>query len=211
MVKNESEKQTEEIIFEAATAVFEEKGFAATRMQEIADRAGMNKSLLHYYFRSKEQLFEGVFNKLFEKMFSKILGVFMSEIPFEEKIRLYYDEHITFFQQNPSLPIFIMSEISHNPERLKQRFKGIDYARVRDALFMLHPKEMEEYGIGKDEWVQFMTTVISLTIFPFAAKEMIVMFLTQTGYRGDFNDFMNQRKAFAADFVISAIKNRKKI
>jgi TetR/AcrR family transcriptional regulator len=210
MVKNENERQTEEIIFDAAMKVFEEKGFAASRMQEIADRAGMNKSLLHYYFRTKEQLFEAVFNKLLEKMFSKIIGVFMSDKPFEEKIRLYYEEHINFFQRNPTLPIFIMSEIAHNPERLKKQFGGINYLQIRDAVMKVHAKEMEESGIKKEDWPQFMITVISLTVFPYAAKEIIKLFLSQSEEKKSFNEFMNDRKTFAADFVISAINNMKK-
>jgi TetR/AcrR family transcriptional regulator len=210
MVKNENEKQTEEIIFDAAMAIFEEKGFAAARMQEIADRAGMNKSLLHYYFRTKEQLFEAVFNKLLEKMFSKIIGVFMSDKPFEEKIRLYYEEHINFFQKNPGLPIFIMSEIAHNPERLKKQFGGINYLQIRDTIMKVHAKEMKESGINKEDWPQFMITVISLTVFPYAAKEIIKMFLSQSQEKMSFNEFMNDRKTFAADFVISAINNMKR-
>lgn len=209
MVKNENQKQTEERIFEAAMAVFEEKGYDAARMQEIADRAGINKSLLHYYFRSKDQLFDIVFNKLFEKMFSKIIGVFLSEKSFEEKIRLYFEEHISFFQQNPTLPIFIMSEISHNPGRLKRRFEVIDYARIRDTVFTIHSEELRKLGIEKEDWVQFMITVVSFTIFPFAARELVSMFLEQTGYPKGFNDFMDDRKTFAANFVINSMKNMK--
>ena len=68
------DKQTEDKIFEAATIVFEEKGLAGARMQNIADRAGINKALLHYYFRTKDHLFEAVFTALAKKMFAKILS-----------------------------------------------------------------------------------------------------------------------------------------
>jgi AcrR family transcriptional regulator len=64
----ENDKQTEDKIFEAATLVFEEKGMAGARMQNIADRAGINKALLHYYFRTKDHLFDAVFAKLAQKM-----------------------------------------------------------------------------------------------------------------------------------------------
>ncbi|MBE0675887.1 MAG: helix-turn-helix transcriptional regulator, partial [Bacteroidales bacterium] len=63
---------TRERIFTAASDIFEEKGYAAARMQEIADRAGINKALLHYYFTTKEQLFRAVFQVLLKKMFEKI-------------------------------------------------------------------------------------------------------------------------------------------
>jgi TetR/AcrR family transcriptional regulator len=209
MVKKE--KQTEEIIFDAAMAVFEEKGFAAARMQEIADRAGINKSLLHYYYRTKDHLFEAVFNKRLEEMFSKITGVFFMDMPFEEKIRAYYKEHISFFEKNPKLPMFIMSEIAQHPERLKKIFSKIDYTLVRDMVMTINKEEMKEYKIGPEDWPQLMISVISLTVFPFVAQEIIKVLLQQTGKKVDFEMFMNERKTFAADFVIDSLKNRKKI
>ena len=211
MVKKEPEKQTEEKIFDAALAVFEEKGFDAARMQEIADRAGINKALLHYYFRTKDHLFEAVFDKRMELMFTKIIGVFMTDMPFEEKVRVYYREHISFFEKNPNLPIFILNEIAQRPERLKRLFARIDYSRVRDVIMKQNGKEMAEYNIGPDDWSQLMITIISLTVFPYAAQEIIKVLLGQLGDKTDFNSFMHDRKSFAADFVINSIKNRRQI
>ena len=65
----ETDKQTEERIFDAATDVFTEKGMDGARMQDIANHAGINKSLLHYYYRSKDRLFDAVFEKIAGKMF----------------------------------------------------------------------------------------------------------------------------------------------
>ncbi|NLD63084.1 MAG: helix-turn-helix transcriptional regulator, partial [Bacteroidales bacterium] len=70
-----ADRQTRDRIFRAATQVFEEKGYSGARMQEIADRAGINKALLHYYFRSKDQLFMAVFQVLLKKMFEKIIAI----------------------------------------------------------------------------------------------------------------------------------------
>jgi AcrR family transcriptional regulator len=72
----DSEKQTEERIFESATEIFIEKGMDGARMQDIANHAGINKALLHYYYRSKEHLFEAVFEKLATVMFSRFSPVF---------------------------------------------------------------------------------------------------------------------------------------
>jgi len=60
----ENDRQTEDKIFESATDVFLEKGMDGARMQVIADHAGINKSLLHYYYRTKDHLFNAVFEKL---------------------------------------------------------------------------------------------------------------------------------------------------
>ena len=211
MVKDKDpDIQTEEKIFKAATAVFEEKGFAAARMQEIADKAGINKALLHYYFHSKDQLFKAVFQPLMKKMFEKILSVFMMEISFEEKIRLYYNEHINIISKTPRLPLFLMNEISHNPGLVKGITETLRYNQVSDIIFKMHSKELEEYGITRNDLPQLIISIVSLAIFPFAARDVIMIIMSQIGEHKSFNAFMRDRKEFAADFVITALKNRKK-
>ena len=88
------EKQTEERIFESATEIFIEKGMDGARMQDIADHAWINKALLHYYYRSKEHLFEAVFEKMAAVMFSRFSPVFDEKTSLEDKIRFFFREHI---------------------------------------------------------------------------------------------------------------------
>jgi len=211
MVKTKkTDLQTQERIFKAATEVFEEKGFAAARMQEIADRAEINKALLHYYFRSKELLFEAVFQVLLKKMFEKILSVFMMDISFEKKIKLYYEEHINILIKNPNLPLFLLNEISHNPELVQGIRETLRYSEMRDVIYKQHSRELRKYGIKKGELPQLMVTVVSMAIFPFAARNVMKMMMEQLGDNKSFNNFMQARKDFASDFVIAALKNRKK-
>lgn len=208
VIKNDIE--TQEKIFKAATAVFEEKGFAAARMQEIADKAGINKALLHYYFHSKEHLFEAVFQPLMKKMFEKILSVFTMEISFEEKIRLYFNEHINIIAKTPRLPLFLLNEISHNPDLVRGITETLKYDQVSEIIFKMHSEEMKEYGITENDLPQLIITIVSLAIFPFAARDVIKIMMSQIGDKQSFNAFMRERKVFAAEFVITALKNRKK-
>jgi len=97
MIKTvETDSHTKEKIFMAASEIFEEKGYSGARMQEIADRAGINKALLHYYFRSKDQLFKAVFIVLLKKMFEKITSILREDLTFKEKIKKFLDENIEF-------------------------------------------------------------------------------------------------------------------
>lgn len=211
MVKSKTtDLQTEEKIFKAASSVFEEKGLAAARMQEIADRAGINKALLHYYFRSKEQLFKAVFQVLLKKMFEKILSVFMMDISFEKKIKLYYEEHINILIKNPNLPLFLLNEISHNPGLVQGIQETLRYSEIREIIYKKHSKELRKYGIRKNDVPQLMVTIVSLAIFPFAARNIMKMIMRQIGDTKNFNAFMQARKEFASDFVITALKNRRK-
>lgn len=204
----EQDKQTEDRIFEAATLVFEEKGMDGARMQDIANKAGINKALLHYYFRTKDRLFETVFQKLAGKIFMKFAPVFDKDLSLEEKIRFFYREHITFMQQNPRLPAFILNEINRNPARIKKLLKNVDVQKFCLTLEEQHREEFITYGITKDKIPQIMSTIAAISVFPFAARGILEGIFENLGV--DFDKYIEERKDFAADFVISALLNKKK-
>lgn len=204
---SETEKLTEDKIFEAATFVFEEQGLSGARMQNIADRAGINKALLHYYFRTKDHLFEAVFTKLARKMFMKFTPLFENNLSLEEKIRFFFREHINFLQHNPKLPGFILNEINHNPQRIQKLIKNIDFKKVWETILDQHKDELHKYNISEESLPQIVTTIVSLSVFPFAAKGILEVVLTNLGVT--FDDYIEARKEFAAEFVIRAIKSDK--
>jgi AcrR family transcriptional regulator len=200
----ENDKQTEEKIFESATEVFIEKGMDGARMKEIAEHAGINKSLLHYYYRTKDHLFNAVFEKIAGQMFKKFAPVFDENLSLEEKIRFFYKEHITFLQENPRLPAFILNEIYRNPERIRKLLRSIDFKKLWKTLSEQHSKELKKYNITEETIPQLMTSVASLSVFPFAARGIIEGIFDSIGI--NFDDYIEQRKTYAADFVIKAIK-----
>ena len=93
---------TEKKILLAAKKVFHEKGFDGARMQEIADVAGINKSLLHYYFRSKENLFNSVFQEALQGIFSRMFSIAGEKVPLEEKIHLIFRNY--FYRRTLTSP-----------------------------------------------------------------------------------------------------------
>jgi AcrR family transcriptional regulator len=204
----EQDKQTEEKIFEAATEVFIEKGLDGARMQDIADQAGMNKSLLHYYYRSKDKLFNAVFEMIATKMLKKFTPVFEGNLSFEEKIRFFFREHISFLQKNPRLPAFLLTEINRNPARIKKFLANVDVENIWNMIYAQHKEELDRYGITRENFPQIMTILASISVFPFAAKKLLEELFGKVGLK--FNDYLEERKTFAADFVISALKNMKK-
>lgn len=199
-----SDKLTEDRIFDAANEVFTEKGMDGARMQEIADRAGINKSLLHYYYRSKEKLFNAVFEKTAARILSKFAPVLDEQLSLEEKIRFFFRQHISFLQENPRLPSFFLNEINRNPERIKKFIRNLDINLLHEKIYTQHESEFEKYKINRDNFSQIMTSIAAISVFPFVARGIIECLLEKTGT--DFNTFTEQRKDFAADFVIKAIK-----
>jgi len=196
----QEEQLTEEKIFTAATEIFEEKGMAGARMQDIADRACINKALLHYYFRTKEKLFVAVFDKLAEKLFYKFAMIFEMDMPFEEKLVFFYREHISFLQKNPNLPIFMIGEVHRNPELLKRLLEKIEFSRIRESI-----KKDIPGNIPDKEIAHLIITIISLSVFPVAARPIIEGILTLQGL--DYDNFIEERKSYSPLFIIKALGN----
>ena len=194
---------TEEIIFDAAVQIFEEKGLEGARMQEIADNAGINKALLHYYFRSKEKLFDAVFNKLAGIMFNKFFACFEKDVPLEEKLALFYQEHISFLQEHPRMPAFILNEINKHPERVIRIFNMERIQALRENLFRELDEDIQAGRIKNIDKIQLLINIIGLSVFPFAARGLIEFLLEQQNMK--FDDFIEKRKTELPEFVIKAV------
>jgi TetR/AcrR family transcriptional regulator len=199
----ENEKQTEEKIFESATEVFLKMGMDGARMQDIANHAGINKSLLHYYYRTKDHLFNAVFEKIAGQMFKKFAPVLDENLSLEEKIKFFFREHISFLQRNPRLPAFLLHELNRNPVRIKKLIQNLDINKLWSTLEKQHKDEFEKYNITRETIPQLMTSIAALSVFPFLAKAIVSGLMEKMGY--DFGDYIELRKKFAADFVIRAI------
>jgi TetR/AcrR family transcriptional regulator len=204
----ERDRQTEEKIFESATEIFIERGMDGARMQDIADHAGINKSLLHYYYRTKDHLFEAVFEMIAGQMFKKFAPVFDENITFEDKIRFFFREHITFLEKNPRLPAFLINELNRNPKRIKKIIQGIDINKIWSTLEAQHKDDLIKYNITKDSIPQLMTSIASMSVFPFIARPIVGSLMEKMGY--DFDKYIEERKTYAAEFVINALKNGNK-
>src|SRR3954468_10948841 len=116
MDKVKKDLTTEEKILEAARKIFLAKGLDGARMQDIADEAGINKAMLHYYFRSKEKLFEKIFTEVAGHFLPRIATILASENSVLEKIDTFCAEYINQVMQTPYVPIFILNEINRQPE-----------------------------------------------------------------------------------------------
>lgn len=206
MKSKKIEKDTESKILEAAKRVFVQKGLDGARMQEIADEAGINKALLHYYFRSKEKLFMTIFKVELNSFFPRLIPVLLSpDMTHEQKIRHFVEEYIDLFLKNPFLPAFVLREVNRNPQIIAQFIgeSGIDSRKLKEVMKVLS----NEMGLSLNEVLHLMVTTVSACIFPFAGKPIIEQVLFE-GNSTEYNQFLRERKKFVADFVIFSIKGR---
>ena len=204
MVKVNKEQKAEERIRAAAKKVFTTKGMAGARMQDIADEAGINKALLHYYFRDKNKLFEVVFLAEAQKFFPKINSIFNSDLPLFEKIKNFVQEYIDEMQLNPYLPWFVMNEINRDPDQFMYKIWGKENLPKPGKFLEQIEMEIKKGAIKKIQPVHLLMNLLSMTIFPFVAKPMLTRNLRLNEMQ--FNQVMEDRKKEIPKFIIDSIR-----
>jgi len=194
---------TEEKIFNAAQVVFQKKGFAGARMQEIADEAGINKAMLHYCFKSKELLFKAIFMNAFGQLAPQIKEIFNSDACVFDKIKKFTNSYISFVILNPYLPQFVIQEMNNNPEFVIQFFNH--EKRPNPELFLAQIETEIEAGIIRPiNPKQLLLDIFSMTIFPFSAQIMVKGMIHISD--SEFNQMMEERKTLIAEQIINSIK-----
>ncbi|MEX0982910.1 MAG: TetR family transcriptional regulator [Bacteroidales bacterium] len=166
----ELSKLTETKIVKAAELLFYQKGKAGTSMQDIADEAGITRTLLNYYFRSKDKLFEAVFRTAMERFVPALAEMLHSNMPFSEYLPGMIETMIDTLIENPHIPVFVLQELSSNPGRMAQIIKemGINSEVAMEKLI----SNADFVNLPFDPRHAIMN-VISLCIFPFASRPVV--------------------------------------
>jgi len=194
---------TEEKILTAARKVFLTRGMDGARMQDIADEAGINKALLHYYFRNKDQLFEKIFLEVAHAFLPRILGILQSESTLFEKIERFCNEYISQVINTPYVPIFILNEINRQPQAFLKKVFGTNKPPVEKLIAQIN-KETKAGIIKPIEPLQLLMNTLSLCLFPFLVAPMIQLV---TGMNTkQFNSIMEKRKKEVPKMIIASIK-----
>lgn len=205
------DKETEERILDAAHVVFLRRGTAGARTQEIADEAGVNKALLHYYFRSKERLAEAVFRRAAGRLMSAVLGVLGSDASLEEKVERVVHIELATLLENPLLPGYVVGELTHHPERvgqLVQTLTGTPVDKLAPRLFEVLGQQLEERSrrgtLRHISPEQFVINLVSLCVFPFAARPLVSALLGLD--QQSFEAFIGRRKSELPAFFLNALR-----
>jgi AcrR family transcriptional regulator len=192
---------TEEKILEAAKEIFVNEGSAGARMQEIADKAGINKSLLHYYFRSKEKLFEKVFSITFSKLITKILNIFESDEDFFVKLEKFIENYLDILFKNRFIPMFIISELNKKGNNIAVTI--LKSSNIDFSIFVnIVQKEIRDGKIKDIDARNLFINILSLCIFPIVARPLIEEIIFE-GKKNNYEIFLAQRK----DEIFNIIKS----
>ena len=200
----EEERATRERILDAAHAVFIKKGTANSRTQEIADEAGVNKALMHYYFGTKTALADAIFERAMGTLLPLIFGILADEKrTIEQKVRDITREQIAFHSARPYLAGYMISEMHAEPQRLAALLSK----RGGPPLEVLRRQLREAARAGTMRAIsaeQFVVNMMGLLIFPFALRPGLSVMLNLDP--SSWAAFMEERKRLLPDLILAGLR-----
>tara|TARA_R110002073_G_scaffold309932_3_gene480472 strand:- start:282 stop:893 length:612 start_codon:yes stop_codon:yes gene_type:complete len=197
------DNNTEEKILEAAQKIFQAKGMDGARMQEIADKSSINKAMLHYYYRSKQLLFEAVFKKAFALLAPQLNAILNDDSSLEDKIKNFTQNYISFIIKHPYLPNFIIQELNRNPNFIEKIKNNTAFPNIEKFKLQVQ-NEVKNGTIISISAEQLFINILSLNIFPFVASPLIKAFANVNDKT--YKTLLEDRKKEVSEFIINAIK-----
>jgi len=182
---------TENLIKEKAKKLFFQKGLLNATTQEIADEAGVNRALIHYYFRSREQLLDILLEETILEKKQRVSTILSSDLPFRQKIAKYINVVVDHGLTYPHLENFIISETARSPEKLKNlctKYPTKSTDLIREQL----EQEIKKKRLAPISPEHFMVNLVALCNYPLLSKSILktVHGMTDTTYK----KFLTERK-----------------
>ena len=208
MDKQERQNKESEILA-AAEQEFIAKGYDGARTTSIAQTAGVTHAMLHYYFRTKEQLFERIVDEKFRVMSQSMLAVFGDpNLPILERIKGGIEAHFDYIAANPELPRFVINEIITRPERyeLLHRHVGVIVSNIYDNLQREIDAAAERKEIERLDIRMLFISIMSLNIFTFVAYPFMRPIMG--ALMADRNKFLEERKRENIETIMRRIKRQ---
>jgi AcrR family transcriptional regulator len=203
--KHPDSSSTEHKIFEAARDVFQSKGLEGARMQEIADKAEINKSMLHYYYRSKEKLFEKVYELSIIRLMPQVASLLNEEMPLDVKLRKFSTKYLELIKANPDIPLFVIHEMNKNPGRLKKFIAKEIGKRVQPFLQQIREEREKGHTVNLPP-EQIFVNIMAMMVFPFLGRPVLQVILNMD--EEAFSQFIAVREAFIPDYLVSMVMKK---
>ncbi len=195
MQRTKGVKAPEERILLAATEEFAAKGFFGARTQSIADAAGVNKAMLHYYFRSKENLYSEVIRTAFGKILREVTQAWLSPDDLENRLEVVIESYLENYRKNPGFLKIVLREVADEGERFKRAFKG---SQKRQTLVAgLTPMEMInrvacELGLKNMDAVHMIINIVGMCAISFISPLFLQAVLHMD--IADFDAYLQERR-----------------
>ena len=204
----DQEESKKQLILKAAENEFMTKGFEGAKTTSIAQAAGVTHAMLHYYFSTKDNLFNEVFENKFNLIITSIATSFNNKkLSFVDKIKLGMELHFDFLAENPALPRFLINELISRPERLHSLETNLtDNAKIFiQYIQQLIDTEAEKGEIAHIDAMQLIINIGSLNVFVFTALPLIELFAFEQNMKADF---MQKRKQENIELIMCRLKQK---
>lgn len=203
---SETTTATEKMILEAAAKEFSVKGFDGARTAAIAAEAGVTHAMLHYYFRTKEKLFQRIFQEKMEDIMNLLITeIVHTEGRIKERVRNGIERHFDFLRANPTLPIFLVTTLNSRPELYEELNRGLleSFAERIPPIQHEFDKSAMEGEIKPIDVTKLLGDIAALNVFPFLATSL---FMSVTGYSiGQREEFLETRKQETIETILKRL------
>lgn len=204
MAKNE---QLEAKIIQVAEELFMEKGSDATSTTDIAKKVGCNQALVHYYYRTKENLFFQIFTRKFNLLMSYIQRKVVNVDSLEQVIGCFIDFYFTMLTQNRNLPFFMINEMVLNPERRRLLYDFLSSHAGHNSYYRqienLVQEEVNKGNIRQMTALMLILNMVSLIVFTFISLPLYSDFFNQD--EKDIQLYLEQRKEEIKTLIVNGI------
>lgn len=191
-------------IIDTARELFTEKGFAETSMSDIAAKAGINRPVLHYYFRTKDRMFKAVFGSIVESLIPEVQDIIsQSDLPVSERISKVVDAYYKIFTRNPCLPMFLMREMYRDFDYVENFVLSMHFDKYFETIRQCLQENMNQ-GRLKTVPMRFLfLTFYSLLTMPFSMKNLCTHVMLNEGET--YEEMLDKWKPYVVDTMTNIL------
>lgn len=204
MAKKYSTSDVSDRILNTARELFISNGYTGTSIRDIATASGANVAHIKYYFESKANLFEIIFDEAFDILIKRVFSTLDSDMPFFELVESWINIYYEILPKYPQIPIFILNEINHSPDALIEKISRRNPEKIFTRLTERLEAEVFKGTVKDIPFIDFGLNVLSLCIFPFMFKGLALRIAKKSN--ADYNKILCEHKKYVVDFVFSGLR-----
>lgn len=204
MIRKNSTSNVSDRILDVARDLFIKNGYAGTSVRDIATASGTNVAHVKYYFDSKYNLFEIIFDEAFDILINRVFSTLNSDMPFFEMVESWINAYYEILPEYPQIPIFILNEINQNPEALIERVLKRNPQAIFTRLSQRVDEEVKKGTIKDIPVIDLGLNILSLCVFPFMFRGLAIRVADKSV--DEYNIVLTEHKKHVIELIISGLR-----
>lgn len=204
MIRKNSTSNVSDRILDVARDLFIKNGYAGTSVRDIATASGTNVAHVKYYFDSKYNLFEIIFDEAFDILINRVFSTLNSDMPFFEMVESWINAYYEILPEYPQIPIFILNEVNQNPEALIERVLKRNPQAIFTRLSQRVDEEVKKGTIKDIPVIDLGLNILSLCVFPFMFRGLAIRVADKSVT--EYNAVLAEHKKHVIELIISGLK-----